>query len=177
MAFKLAEWMEMRTLWLVTKGGVFVQARMALVARPADLTPAMPQDDDPSRGIKATAPGRKLWAALSHAEVAEGGWDAFPTTWPKRLPDGMARGVGSVVTLPDGSRAWHGGGLRYHLSDKGRPHQKPGQTPLAPGAEIVDEAALLAHADALGQDLELVERGTGRPVKVQRANERRVARV
>jgi hypothetical protein len=166
-------WAAARSVWLVTKAGVFQQARMALVRAPADLLPFMPQD----KPATATENGIQMWAALTPEQAADPSWDAVPTSWPKRLPDGMARGVGSVVMLPNGSRAWQGGGLRYHLSDKGRPHQKPGQTPLAPGAEIVDEAALLAHADALGQDLELVERGTGRAVKVQRANERRVARV
>jgi hypothetical protein len=164
------DWARRKLIWVVTKDGVFEEARAALVRTRADLLPFMPRETGPDTSA--------FWTALTPAEVAEGGWDAHPTTWPKLLPPGMARGVGSIETLPNGSRAWQGGGLRYHLADKGRPHpQGPSRTPLAPGAEIVDEAALLAHADALGQDLELVERGTGRPVKVQRANERRVARV
>ena len=159
-------WAGRKFVWLVTKDGVFQAARTALVARPADLLPYMPQEPPPgSSGVV------RSWAALTHTEAADPAWDAVPTKWPKQLPEGMVKGVGRVT-----GRAWEGGGLRYHLDDTGRPHpQGPDRTPLAPAVEVVDEAALLAHAEQLGRDLELVERGTGKPVKVERAA-RRIAK-
>lgn len=155
-------WNEMRTVWLVTRGGVFEELRMALVARPADLASFMPQDPKPGES------GSKRWAALSAGEVAEGGWDAHPTKWPKRLPPGMVRGVGTVATLAGEGRAWEGGGLRYRLDDGGRAHPRPDATPLAPAVEVIDAARLAAHlARPELAGVELVERGTLQPVRVQ----------
>lgn len=141
-----AEWASKRSVWLVTRGGVFEELRMALVARPADLLPFMPQDPKPGES------GVKSWAALTHAEAADPTFDAVPTKWPKRLPPGLVRGVGAVV-----GRTVVGGGLRYHLDDVGDPNGD--ETPRAPGAEIVDAAAFTEHARRLPAGAEVVERG------------------
>jgi hypothetical protein len=142
---------EPRSIWCVTKDGVPIEGKWALVRTPAegDLA-ALPPAVRASRPPQHRRPGGPPRSPLS-----------------RRLPLLARSGMGGAMKLV--GRAIEVDGLRYHLHDRGRPH--PGSRPdrpmepLDPDAVVLDETALLAAAERLGQPLEITERGTLRRVR------------
>lgn len=154
---------ETRAIWHVTKNGVTSGWKWALVRTPAEVDlGSLPPN---VRASRASDQQKLGWAAaLTAEEAADPAFDATPSLW-RRVPE-LVRGEGAAVS----GRQVAAHGVRYHLDDRGRPHPSSSPDsvcePLQPDAEIVDESALFAHAEASGRALELVERGTQVRVRV-----------
>ncbi len=98
--------------------------------------------------------------ALTAAQFAAG-WTATPTEM--RAAPEILQGQLHLATLNGRKLACHG--TEFDLDDRGRA-RGPGMNPHAPDPAIVDSVELAAHVEARGEDLRLVERGTGKRVLV-----------
>lgn len=155
-------WNALRRKWLVTHNGVLVESKWALCRTRAEVPSEMPAR---FRSRRSEDPASTNWAyALSDDQAADPTYEATPCEWrdlPLAVRSALSDGSGVLS-----GRALLAHGCRFHLDDRGRAH--PGRTePFPPDPEIVDESALLSHAEQLGRDLDLVERGTLAPVQVK----------
>lgn len=152
---------EPRSIWLVTRSGVPVDWRYALVGRPEEVDPADPRHAGKSPGWHRSA--------LTPEEAADPAYDAHRTEW-RRVPH-VAR-IGRVHTGRVNGRALEVHGLRLRFDDKGRAHpdstaEQPCE-PLPPDVELVDAAALARAMDGDVPDFPIIERGTLRDLRPAR---------
>lgn len=132
--------METRQIWVRTKGGQPMSYVYATCKYPADV-------EDPL--LKSYS------AALSEAQVAEGGWDAVVTTWGE-VPHPNLFPLDTHGTLS--GRKLTVGGIEFDL-DEGRGKHTP-------HGRFVDEAAAVAMAAVTGAPLDVMETLTEKRVGV-----------
>ena len=146
---------EPRRVWLLSKDGVPFRLKWALVKTAAEV---------PSGGNVG-------WhSALSATELEADGYDATPTQW-RRCPPGMEESIlqNADVPLSVEGRVVTTGGLSYDVDRGGRAHpahkDSDVREPLEPDAVIADEDQLLAMAEKLGHDFNVVEHATGKKIR------------
>jgi len=138
-----------RSIWLVTHNGVTQGFVWALTKREEDAVTGNPSWE----------------CALRADQSAAAGWDATPTTW-RRVPSIAYPGVLNASATPTlTGRTLAVGGCTFDLDTGGRAHPDGGEA-LEPDATVVSVDDLVAHVEAAGVSIDMVEKGTLKKVRV-----------
>ena len=138
-----------RAIWIVTLSGVPKRLALGVVKYHAG----------------APAPA-DYHAVLESGETSGAGWDAVRTNWERPSPLAAEVGHASATpTLSDGVLTVEG--VEYDINEYGDPHPDPQRnTRCCPDGKIVDNTALVVFIEVLGRDVEFIERGTKKVVRV-----------
>lgn len=143
--------MEARTAWLITESGNPHSLSFGNVMNPSQEADTNIRD----------------WAsALSDDQEADANFTATTTAWKSAPPfamPGLLDHASSGATLS--GRTLSIAGVSWDLDDGGRP-QGSGMENFPPDATLVDANLAVAFAEALTSDLEFVEAGTLKKVRV-----------